>query len=130
MGKRARPREIFSARPHPKASFGVEGSAVRPASSHQGHGRYVWDSFEGERRSGEAGVTSLPHTALRIKDEGVFASPVHLNRLRALPGDRCGCELVVLVTETELTFAVVSKSQKGPFEGEEERVPAQGHSNE
>ena len=76
------------------------------------------------------GEACLPHTALRIKDEGVWGSPVHLNQLRALPGDRCGCELVVLVTETELTVSVVSKSQKGPFEGEEERVVAKGHSNE
>ena len=36
--------------------------------------------------------------------------------------------LAVLVTET--TFAVASKSQKGSFEGEEERVLAKGHSNE
>ena len=125
-----RPREIFFARPHPKAAFGVEGSALIPASSHQDHGRYFWDSFEGERRSREAREASLPHTALRIKDEGVVASPVHLNRLRALPGDRCGCELVVLVTETELTITVPSKSQKVPFEGEEERVVARRHSNE
>ena len=75
------------------------------------------------------GVTSLPHTALRIKDEGVFISPIHLNRLRTLPGDRCGCELLIVMTETELTFSVASKSQKGPFEGEEERVVAKRHSN-
>ena len=42
----------------------------------------------------------------------------------------CGCELLIVVTESELTFAVVSKSQKGSFWGEEERVVAKGHSNE
>ena len=58
------------------------------------------------------------------------ASPVHLNRLRALPRDHCGCELLIVVTKTELTSVVGSKSQKGPFEGEEERVRTKGHSNE
>ena len=76
------------------------------------------------------GEACLPHTALRIKDEGMLTSTVHLNRLRALPGDRCGCELVVLVAETELSLAVVSKSQKGPFDGEEERVLTKGHPSE
>ena len=34
------------------------------------------------------------------------------------------------MTETELTFFVVPKSEKVPFEGEEERVVAEGHPNE
>ena len=73
-------------------------------------------------------MTSIPHTALRIENERVEVSTVHLNRLRAIPGDLCWRRLAVLVTETELTFAIASKSQKIPFEGEEERVVAKGHS--
>ena len=116
MGNRKRPREIFFSRPHPKAAFGVESSAVIQASGYKSHPRYLWDSFEGGRRSREAGGASLPHTALRIKDEGVEASTAQLNQLRALPGNRCGCELLIVVTETELTFTVAAKSQKAPFE--------------
>ena len=37
---------------------------------------------------------------------------------------------MLLVTKTELALAVASKSEKAPFEGEEDRVEAQGRPNE
>ena len=43
-----------------KAPFEGEERVVRGASSHQGHGRYTWYSFEGDRRSRREGGVSLP----------------------------------------------------------------------
>ena len=39
---------------------------------------------------------SLPRTALPINNEGVEESPVHLNRLRDLPGDPGWCKLLAI----------------------------------
>ena len=59
----------------------------------------------------------------------MLASPVHLHRLRAIPGDLYWLPLMFRMTKTELALFIVSKSQKVPFEGEEERVRAKRHSN-
>jgi hypothetical protein len=75
-------------------------------------------------------VACFPHTAVHIEDEGVSSPPVHLNQMRAIPGDLRWLVLVVPVTETELTLFIASKSPKVPLEGDDERVIAQRHDEE
>ena len=121
------PGEIHSARPHPKPAFGVYSGAVKLASSNQNNGREFRDPLEDGRGRRVPAVTSLPHTAFGIQNKREVASPVHLDQLRAIPRDLCWLPLVIVVTKTELTAVVLPKSEKAPFEGEEERVVTKGH---
>ena len=82
---RTRPRRIGHTLPHPKAAFGIDGSALILAS-YRSDARQICYFLEGGRRTrGGLVVTSSPQTALRIKNEGVLPSPVHLNRLQTIP---------------------------------------------
>ena len=72
-------------------------------------------------------MTGFSHSPLRIKNKGVLDPPVYLHGLRPTPRHLHWLPLMVLVTKTELTTTVASKSPKTAFFGEEERMMAKGH---